>query len=799
MKKSLLLLISIFSVSLLLSCGGSSTTPPPVATHFSVTSPISAATAGTVFKVTVTALDSSNAEVSSYAGTLHFTSTDPQAVLQAATTLKNGTGTFPATLKTVGGQTITATDTTSASITGASGSITVSAAAPSRFSVSAPATAAARVTFSFTVSALDAYNNPATSYAGTVHFTSSDAKAVLPSNSPLPNGVANFYATTETAGNQTITATDTVMASLTGKSSSIATTAPATLAITSGAPPNGTVDTSYGGTRVTYELCTAVVCQPCSPTPIPGTCGIWPPCPHSKPCIAKLDFSGFTLNATGGVPPYSWNASSLPPGLGVQIENKEVDISGTPPAGSNATYKNVQVTVNDSGNPPAQMPATYTIVIKNPAPPIIRTTPAPPAGAVDLPYSFSFTADGGQQPLAWSAIGGLPQGISPLTFTGVLSGTPTITGPFSITVTAQDALGQNSTPQNFTISIFLHGFIATGSMSIVRTGYTQTLLGNGKVLVAGGWVPGTGPLATAELFDPATGTFAATGSMGTARTAHTATLLKDGTVLVAGGTDSNVDFATAELYDPTTGTFKPTTGNMTTAREGHTATLLNNNKVLVLGGSDTSGNGLTSAELYDPATGNFTPTGSMGTLRTGYVTTSLPNGKVLVAGGFDTNSTLLATAELYDPAAGTFAATGSLTTARSQDTATLLNTGKVLIAGGMDSIGTPVAIAELFDPVAGTFAPTGSMLTPRTQHTASLLNDGTVLLAGGYDHPVDQISEVSSAELFNPTSGNFAATGSMGITRIAHMATLLNDGRVLVTGGFSEQLFGYTATAELYQ
>ncbi len=799
MKKSLLLLISIFSVSLLSRCGGSSTIPPPVATHFSVTSPISSAIAGTVFNVTVTALDSSNADVSSYAGTLHFTSTDPQAVLQAATTLKNGTGTFPATLKTVGGQTITATDTTSASITGASNSITVSAAAPSRFSVSAPATAMARVIFSFTVSALDAYNNPATSYAGTVHFTSSDAKAVLPPNSTLPNGMGNFFATAESTGSQTITATD-VSGSLTGKSAPIATTAPANLAITSGAPPNGTIDTTYGGTRVTYELCGAGGCHPCSPTPIPGTCGVWPSCPHTKPCIAKLDFSGFTLNATGGVPPYGWNASSLPPGLSVQTESGEVDISGTPPAGSSATYSGVQVTVHDSGNPPANMPATYKIVISDPPPPVVNLTPAPPAGAVGLPYSFTFAAIGGLLPYQnWNENGALPPGLSPLTSGAVLSGKPTATGSFPLTVTVQDSLGQNSAPQNFTISVYLHGFIATGSMPTALSGYTATLLGNGKVLVAGGFIQGTGTLATAELYDPATGTFTATGSMGTARSGHTATLLKDGTVLVAGGTDSNVEFATAESYDPTTGEFTPTAGSMGTARAGQTATLLNDNKVLVLGGVDTNGNYLSSAELYDPGTGGFSPTGSLLTAVVAYTVTLLGNGKVLVAGGFATNASPLATTELYNPTAGTFAATGSMAGARAQHTATLLNTGKVLYAGGTDASGKPVAVAELFDPVAGTFAATGTMVTARTQHTATLLKDGTVLLTGGESLTGNYLIDLSAAELFDPNSGSFAPTGSMGITRTYHEATLLNDGRVLVTGGYNLEQATYLATAELYQ
>src|SRR5271166_614619 len=227
MKQSLLLLISICSLCFLSACNSSSTPPPLMATHFSVNPVANTATAGTSISFTVTALDATNAVVPTYSGTVHFTSSDGQATLPADTALSNGTGTYSAKLKTAGGQTITAT----ATIAGTSTSITVSAAPASQLTVSAPATATARATFSFTVSALDPYNNTATSYSGTVHFTSSDAKTVLPKDSPLPGGAGSFSATAESTGSQTITAMDTVTGSLGGKSGSIATTAPTMLAI----------------------------------------------------------------------------------------------------------------------------------------------------------------------------------------------------------------------------------------------------------------------------------------------------------------------------------------------------------------------------------------------------------------------------------------------------------------------------------------------------------------------------------------------------------------------------------------
>jgi len=95
------------------------------------------------------------------------------------------------------------------SITGTSGSVFVSAAArPPIFTVSAPASATGGTAFNFTVTAQDQFNNTATSYGGTVHFTSSDGAAVLPANSTLTNGTGTFAATLNTGGNQTITATD---------------------------------------------------------------------------------------------------------------------------------------------------------------------------------------------------------------------------------------------------------------------------------------------------------------------------------------------------------------------------------------------------------------------------------------------------------------------------------------------------------------------------------------------------------------------------------------------------------------
>jgi hypothetical protein len=306
-------------------------------------------------------------------------------------------------------------------------------------------------------------------------------------------------------------------------------------------------------------------------------------------------------------------------------------------------------------------------------------------------------------------------------------------------------------------------------------------LNDATVLVVGGMATNAGGVSVqsnvAELYRMSNRTFMATGSMAQPRSMHTSTLLRDGRVLVVGGTDLSDGFnnlATAEIYDPLTGKFTAT-GSMAQGRAGHTATLLADGRVLITGGFGGGTLPLASAEIYDPATGKFTPTGSMTVARMGHTATLLAGGTVLVTGGADSMSNVVSSAEIYDPISGTFHAIASMTTAREWHTATTLGDDRVLIVGGVkggSSLGIfAVATAEIYDPGTSRFTATGPMKTARYSHTATLLNTGQVVVAGGVG--------TNSLEVYWPDTGRF--TNWQTTFGSVSAAASLSD-RILLTG-----------------
>lgn len=339
-------------------------------------------------------------------------------------------------------------------------------------------------------------------------------------------------------------------------------------------------------------------------------------------------------------------------------------------------------------------------------------------------------------------------------------------------------------------------FNTTGSMNVARADHTATLLSNGQVLVTGGFNASDGYLASAEIYDPSKGKWTLTSSMTAPRDGHDAVLLQNGKVLVAGGINTTTSgcttLASAELYDPSTGTWTPT-ASMTTGRYDFALVALPDGEVLAAGGTNCGNGGLTSAERYNPSTQTWTATGSMTLgnetnwavgLQNGEVfivwdynlynpslgtwsaaaqhpiavgfPVLLPSGKVFAAGGIQGNS-------IYDPSLNqwtTFPPPPCTTTHQSCEAAgALLRTGEVLVAGGPTFVNArpyPIeetnGLAALLDPSTLIWASTGSMNKSRLGETMTVLLHGQVLAAGGetYDRGVGHLVYIASAELYTP-------------------------------------------------
>jgi len=236
------------------------TVAPRPATHFSVSAPANV-TSGAAFNVTVTALDSTNATVTGYTGTVHFTSSSAGTLPSDYTFVSgdNGAHTFSVTLTSTGSQSVTATDTVTASITGTANT-TVAPPPATHFSVAAPANVTSGVAFNVTVTALDASNATVTGYTGTVHFTSSSA-GTLPSDYTFvsgDNGAHTFSVTLTSTGSQSVTATDTVTASITGSANTTVAAPPAThFSVT--APANVTSGVVFNVTVTALDASNATV------------------------------------------------------------------------------------------------------------------------------------------------------------------------------------------------------------------------------------------------------------------------------------------------------------------------------------------------------------------------------------------------------------------------------------------------------------------------------------------------------------------------------------------------------------
>lgn len=289
--------------------------------------------------------------------------------------------------------------------------------------------------------------------------------------------------------------------------------------------------------------------------------------------------------------------------------------------------------------------------------------------------------------------------------------------------------------------------VPTGSMSEPRDLHTATLLVNGRVLAAGGFTTNavsTGSTAGAEIYYPDTGVWLPARPMSTARDNHAAVLLGDGTVLVAGGYAAGTYLSSAEIYSSTSGVWR-SAASMNAPRALHSVTLLQDGRVLATGGINQFGvQG--SNEIYDPKTniwtavkcfdnGAFPCTGAQ--LRAhSHRATSLLDGRVLVTGGNDGFGEVDYSL-IYDPVVNSWTDTSglgtSLNTPRFNHTATLLPNGVVLIAGGAQKLGNALDSVETFSAAILTWQEAGKLTAPRGYHTTLIAKDGFLFSFGGYN------------------------------------------------------------------
>lgn len=425
-------------------------------------------------------------------------------------------------------------------------------------------------------------------------------------------------------------------------------------------------------------------------------------------------YGSTTISATSSPVPQLTETGMLPPGLVFSnAGNGRATISGTP--GAAGTFPVEIVASNGTG---ASASEQLTIVVSAGAAPVHADVPGTFNGASSLPV-----------PVAGATATALPNG--DVLVAGGYTGTPTAPTP--------SAGAWLYVPSS-------RAWASAGSLPVARYDATATLLANGTVLVAGGLTGGYPSSATssAEIYNPANNTWTATQAMLVARFGAVARRLPNGDVLVAGGDTGSAGDASntssAELYEPATGSWAATSSLPYPTAFAQVATLQNGD-ILVNGGvSDYytaagSGPATGATKTYDPATGAWSLSTSSGAGRYDATAVVLANGKVLLAGGRSSASAPLSSAEVYNPANGQWSGTGSLPVASFDAASALLADGDVLVAGGANAAGNALATAQLYSPSNGYWALTGPLEVATAGAAVARLADGDVLVAGGRTTP----------------------------------------------------------------
>ncbi len=240
--------------------------------------------------------------------------------------------------------------------------------------------------------------------------------------------------------------------------------------------------------------------------------------------------------------------------------------------------------------------------------------------------------------------------------------------------------------------------------------------------------------------------------------------------------------------------------DMKSRRERFATVKMSDGRLLAAGGRAVglqaqSGNYNETAEVFDPTDTVWTFTSEMSEQRRSPALFELPDGHVMVAGGLSGQREPLASTEIWDPDTGEWTLGPAMNRPHDLMGPVVLGDGRFLMIGGTskNQDGHLIALTaetEAYDPQAGTWSDVAPMLDERANHTATVLADGRVLVTGGgkLDGPY-----LKSAEIYDPAADKWTLAAEMSRGRAFHTATLLKDGRVLVIGGK-----GKIRAAELY-
>jgi uncharacterized protein YjbI with pentapeptide repeats len=498
------------------------------------------------------------------------------------------------------------------------------------------------------------------------------------------------------------------------------------------------------------------------------------------------------LVASGGKPgadTWSIAAGALPPGINLSSSGL---VSGT--ATTPGSY-GVTIRAVDSAVPPNTATQIYTLGVS--VTPLTEQTVMPaPDGIVGQGYAATtLTVTGGTGPYTWTATG-LPPGLSINPGSGQITGTPTTANPngSSVTVKSTDsATPPESVPFTTTIAI---GAVIQIAPTVLPPGtigapYAVQLTATGGI---GGLVFGPPSPATGVALD----------SNGALTIANPQTASVTFSITVHDSAVPNFQFQTANYTINFAGT--PSANVLfVTEPPNYVGGQINPNSPVHIHVQDNQGAAIAGAQVTmsfngTPPCASATLSGTLTqqTSQTGdifFTDLSVDHGQV----GYTLKATAATVSAVSTPFNVTgFCETGNMVTARRNHMVLALANGKILLTGGAanaDASGV-LASAELYDPVAHSFGTTtGPMSTPRADHTVTLLLNGQVLVTGGF---TDTAIALSSADLYNPTTNTFTqVTAQMTTPRAEHAATLLANGKVLITGG-NDNTGTALASAEIF-